>query len=186
MTRREASSDSVGPGSSSTSFHVDDADDENDSETDPDLEEVSPGERDWLPEACLSRGRLRAQNAYIKRVIHRSIDLVEKDMITKHAWPELHCSAQYRWDTIMDALDELCVDDEGFDRIRERAGIDEKFVKTIGAWVIFRTSWISFSILMVISLSIAYPSTATPSKVTSPATLLTSIDWEKAQHVARE
>lgn len=69
---------------------------------------------------------------------------VEKTLVTKHAWPELHQSAHYKREVLLEAVKVLRTkntdDDEGkqdahYKALNARLSNDEKFVRYIGKWV---------------------------------------------------
>ena len=92
----------------------------------------------------LKSGALTQQPDLIRSVCRDAIRIVEKTLVTQHAWPELHRGAQYKRQVLLDAVKSLqeknTGDDEGkqeelYRTFQNRISRDEQFVRHIGKWV---------------------------------------------------
>ena len=92
----------------------------------------------------LKSGALMQQLDLIRSVCHDAIWIVEKTLVTQHAWPELHRDAQYKCQVLLDAIKSLqeknTRDNEGkqeelYRTFQNRILRDEQFVRHIGKWV---------------------------------------------------
>jgi hypothetical protein len=77
-------------------------------------------------------------------VCREAIRIVEKTLVTEHAWPELNKGTLYKRQVLLDAVKLLRAknteDDEGmqdaqYKALNTRLSNDEKFVRYIGKWV---------------------------------------------------
>lgn len=81
------------------------------------------------------------QTNLIRGVCREAIHIVEKTLVTKHAWPELHKGAHYKREVLLDAVKVLRAknteDDEDaqYKALNARVSNDERFVRFIGKWV---------------------------------------------------
>lgn len=82
-----------------------------------------------------NHGALRVQNLYLHTVCHDAIKIVEKTLVTEHAWPELHQAAAYKRQVLLDAVKPLIGRDKLYKDVQKRITRDDDFVKVIGKWV---------------------------------------------------
>jgi hypothetical protein len=80
-------------------------------------------------------GALRVQNVYLRTVCRDAIKIVEKTLVTDHAWPELHRAAAYKRQVLLDAVRPLIGGDKRYKDVQKRITRDDDFVKGIGKWV---------------------------------------------------
>ena len=101
-------------------------------------------EDSWPKALQLRNGTLKQQTDLIRAVCCEAIHIVEKTLVTQHAWLELHKGAQYKWEVLLEAVKVLHAnnmeDDEGkqdikYKALNARLANDEKFVRWIGKWV---------------------------------------------------
>lgn len=92
----------------------------------------------------LRPGTLTQQPELIRSICRDAIRIVEKTLVTQHAWPELHRGALYKRQVLLDAVKSLqeknTVDNEGkeeelYRTLQTRISRDEQFVRYIGKWV---------------------------------------------------
>jgi Domain of unknown function (DUF6532) len=101
-------------------------------------------EDSWPKALQLRNGTLMQQTDLICAVCHEAIHIVEKTLVTQHAWPELHKGVHYKWEVLLEVVKVLRAnsteDDEGkqdtkYKVFNARLSNDEKFVRCIGKWV---------------------------------------------------
>jgi hypothetical protein len=101
-------------------------------------------EDSWPKALRLTTGALTQQSDIIRAVCREAIRIVEKTLVTQHAWPELHKGAHYKQQILLDAVKVLRAknteDDEGkqhalYKAFNTRLSNDEKFIRCIGKWV---------------------------------------------------
>ena len=109
-----------------------------------DEEDKTIPEDSWPKALQLRTGALTQQTDLIRAVCREAIRIVEKTLVTQHAWPELHKGAHYKQQVLLEAVKVLCAknteDDDGTQDVRYKALNtrvlnDEKFVRCIGKWV---------------------------------------------------
>jgi len=109
-------------------------------------------ENNWPKALRLSTGALSQQTDFIRVVCREAIRIVEKTLVTQHAWPELHKGAQYKRQVLLEAVKvlraKISEDDEGkqealYKALSNRLYNDEKFVRYIGKWVCASASFTS-------------------------------------------
>ena len=61
-------------------------------------------EDSWPQALQLRNGALMQQTNLICGVCHEAIHIVEKTLVTKHAWPELHKGAHYKREVLLDVV----------------------------------------------------------------------------------
>ncbi|KAF8961876.1 hypothetical protein BDZ97DRAFT_1663631, partial [Flammula alnicola] len=83
---------------------------------------------------------LRQQNAHIRATCKKAIKIVERALVTKHAWPELNKGLEYRVEVLKKAAKALESIGPEYRDIRKRVEKDEEFATIIGRWVIDRLS----------------------------------------------
>jgi hypothetical protein len=97
--------------------------------------DASPEEK-WPTHVRLNNnGALRVQNVYLRTVCRDAIKIVEKTLVTEHAWPELHRAAAYKRQVLLDAVKPLVGKDKQYKDVQKRITRDDDFVKVIGKWV---------------------------------------------------
>jgi hypothetical protein len=97
--------------------------------------DASPEEK-WPTHVRLNNnGALRVQNVYLRTVCRDAIKIVEKTLVTEHAWPELHRAAAYKRQVLLDAVKPLVGKDKQYKDVQKRITRDDDFVKVIGNWV---------------------------------------------------
>ena len=98
----------------------------------------------WPKAMCLKSGALMQQPDLICSVCRDTIRIVEKTLVTQHAWPELHRGVQYKCQVLLDAVKSLkeknTGDNEGkqeelYRTFQNQILRDEQFVRHIGKWV---------------------------------------------------
>ena len=82
-----------------------------------------------------NHGALHVQNVYLHTVCHDAINIIEKTLVTEHAWPELHWAAAYKWQVLLDAVKPLIGKDKQYKDVQKHITRDDDFVKVIGKWV---------------------------------------------------
>ena len=101
-------------------------------------------EDSWPKALQLRNGTLTQQTDLIRAVCREAIRIVEKTLVTQHAWPELHKGAHYKREVLLEAVKVLRAnnteDDKGeqdtkYKALNARLSNDEKFVRFIGKWV---------------------------------------------------
>jgi hypothetical protein len=101
-------------------------------------------EDNWPRALQLRAGALTQQTDLIRVVCREAIRIVEKTLVTQHAWPELNKGAHYKQQVLSEAVKVLRAknteDDEGkqdaqYKALNSRLSTDEKFVRYIGKWV---------------------------------------------------
>ena len=101
-------------------------------------------EDNWPKALQLRNGALTQQMDLLHAACCEAIRIVKKTLVTKHAWLELHQSAHYKQEVLLEAVKVLCAkntdDDEGKQDAQYKAlnawlSNDEKFVRYIGKWV---------------------------------------------------
>jgi hypothetical protein len=101
-------------------------------------------EENWPKPLQLRNGALMQQSDLIRAVCRDAIQIVEKTLVTKDAWPELHKGTHYKREILLGAVNTLRAknidDDEGkqelqYKELKSRILDDEKFVRSIGKWV---------------------------------------------------
>ncbi|PPQ83324.1 hypothetical protein CVT26_015164 [Gymnopilus dilepis] len=106
-----------------------------------DKEGDTPAEVAWPAHTQLNiAGKLRAQNVFIRKVCRDAINIVERTLVTEHAWPELHKAALYRRQVLAAAARELLGKDKRYKDLLARINKDDDFTKVIGKWVVDRLS----------------------------------------------
>ena len=74
-------------------------------------------EDNWPKAFQLRNGALTQQTDLIHAACCEAIHIVEKTLVTKHAWPELHQSVHYKQEVLLEAVKVLCTkntnNDEG-------------------------------------------------------------------------
>ena len=92
----------------------------------------------------LRNGALTQQMDLICVACREAIHIVEKTLVMKHAWLELHQSAHYKQEVLLEAVKVLRTkntdDDEGkqdaqYKALNAQLSNNEKFVRYIGKWV---------------------------------------------------
>ncbi|PPR00388.1 hypothetical protein CVT26_009669 [Gymnopilus dilepis] len=96
--------------------------------------------KSWPDHACLNPdGQMAAQSDPIRALCHAGIKIVEKTLVTKDAWPELHQAKAYRKLVLSAAVVPLLEKDKKtYEPLQKRVAEDDKFVKTVGRWVVDR------------------------------------------------
>jgi len=98
----------------------------------------------WPKALQLRTGALTQQTDLIRMVCREAIRIVEKALVTEHAWPELHKGTLYKRQVLLEAVKLLRAknteDDEGkqdaqYKALKRRLSNDETFVRYIGKWV---------------------------------------------------
>ena len=101
-------------------------------------------EDNWPKALQLRTGALTQQTDLIRVVCHEAIRIIEKTLVTEHAWPELHKGTLYKQQVLLEAVKQLRAkntkDDEGkqdtlYKALNSRLSNDEKFIRYIGKWV---------------------------------------------------
>jgi len=101
-------------------------------------------EDNWPKVLRLRTGALTQQTDLIRVVCREAIRIVEKTLVTEHAWPELHKGTLYKRQVLLEAVKLLRAknveDDEGkqdaqYKALNSRLSNDETFVRYIGKWV---------------------------------------------------
>ena len=82
-----------------------------------------------------SHGAFCVQNVLIHTVCRDAIKIVEKTLVTDHAWPKLHRAAAYKQQVLLDAVKPLIGKDKHYKDVQKRITRDDDFVKVIGKWV---------------------------------------------------
>lgn len=101
-----------------------------------DEEEVVDPEEQWPTHARYNpTGALRVQNVFLRTVCHDAIKVVEKALVTEHAWPELHRAAAYKRQVLLVAAERLVAKDKRYKDLVRRIKEDDDFVKNTGKWV---------------------------------------------------
>ena len=107
-------------------------------------EDKTAPENSWPKALQLRNGALTQQTDLIRAACCEAIRIVEKTLVTKHAWPELHQSAHYKREVLLEAVKVLRTkntdNDEGkqdaqYKALNARLSNDERFVRYIGKWV---------------------------------------------------
>ncbi|KIM47377.1 hypothetical protein M413DRAFT_22059 [Hebeloma cylindrosporum] len=86
----------------------------------------------WPKAMRLRPGGLTHQTDLIRAVCHDAIRIVEKTLVTQHAWPELHQGTTYKRQVLLDAIKSLRAKDTGEDQKEKE--------QYIGKWVVDRLS----------------------------------------------
>jgi len=111
---------------------------------DSDDDDKTVPEDNWPKALRLRNGALTQQSDLIRAVCREAIRIVEKTLVTQHAWPELHKSVHYKQGVLLEAVGVLRAkntdDDEGkkdaqYKSLNTRLSNDERFVRCIGKWV---------------------------------------------------
>ena len=98
----------------------------------------------WPKAIQLRNGTLMQQMDLIRAVCREAICIVEKTLVTQHAWLELHKGAHYKREVSLEAVKVLHAnkteDDNGkqdtkYKALNARLSNDKKFVRSIGKWV---------------------------------------------------
>ena len=101
-------------------------------------------EDNWPKALQLRTGALTQQTDLIRVVCREAIRIIEKTLVTEHAWPELHKGTLYKRQVLLEAVKQLRAknteDDEGkqdtlYKALNSRLSNDEKFIRYIGKWV---------------------------------------------------
>ena len=102
-------------------------------------------EDSWPKAIQLRIGTLTQQTDLIRVVCREAIRIVEKTLVTQHAWPELHKGAHYKREVLLEAVKVLRANntedadkgkqDAKYKALNARLSNDEKFVRCIGKWV---------------------------------------------------
>lgn len=101
-------------------------------------------EENWPKALRLRTGALTQQSDLIRAACREAIHIVEKTLVTQHAWPELHKGAHYKQQVLLEAVKVLRAknteDDDGkqdarYKALSSRVSKDERFVRFIGKWV---------------------------------------------------
>ena len=58
----------------------------------------------WPKAVQLRNGTLMQQMDLICVVCHKAIRIIEKTLVTQHAWPELHKGAHYKQEVLLEAV----------------------------------------------------------------------------------
>ena len=61
-------------------------------------------EDSWPKALQLRNGTLTQQTDLIHAVCHEAIRIVEKTLVTQHAWPELHKGAHYKREVLLEVV----------------------------------------------------------------------------------
>ncbi|KAF8815657.1 hypothetical protein BYT27DRAFT_7079530, partial [Phlegmacium glaucopus] len=100
-------------------------------------------EDNWPKALQLRNGALMQQTDLICAVCREAIHIVEKTLVTQHAWPELHKGAHYKREVLLEAVKVLRAknteDNEGkqdaqYKALNTRVSNNERFVRCIGKW----------------------------------------------------
>jgi len=98
----------------------------------------------WPKALQLRTGALTQQTDLIRVVCHEAIRIVEKTLVTEHAWPELNKGMLYKRQVLLEAVKLLHAKNTGDDKgqqdalykaLNSRLSNDERFVRYIGKWV---------------------------------------------------
>ena len=101
-------------------------------------------EDNWPKALQLRPGALTQQTDLIRVVCCEAIRIIEKTLVTEHAWPELHKGTLYKRQVLLEAVKLLHAknteDDEGkqdaqYKALNSRLSNNETFVRYIGKWV---------------------------------------------------
>ena len=101
-------------------------------------------EDNWPKALQLRTGALTQQTDLIRVVCREAIRIIEKTLVTEHAWPELHKGTLYKCQVLLEVVKLLRAknteDDEGkqdtlYKALNSRLSNDEKFIRYIGKWV---------------------------------------------------
>lgn len=84
---------------------------------------------------AVKSGGLQDQNMLICVLCRSAIHNAEVTLLTKDAWPELHCVGQYRVKLLIETTRQLEGEDSRYRDIRRRIKKDEDYVKALSKWV---------------------------------------------------
>ena len=120
-------------------------------------EDKTAPEDSWPKALRLRAGALTQQTDLVRAVCREAIRIVEKTLVTQHAWPELHKGTHYKRQVLLEAVKVLRAknlkDDEGkqdaqYKALNTRLSNDEKFVRCIGKWVCLSPSTSRLDVLV--------------------------------------
>ena len=98
----------------------------------------------WPKALQLRPGALTQQTDLIQVVCREAIRIVEKTLVTEHAWPELHQGTLYKQQVLLEAVkllhaknteDNKGKQDAQYKALNSCLSNDETFVRYIGKWV---------------------------------------------------
>ena len=120
-------------------------------------EDKTVPEDNWPKAVRLRIGALTQQTDLVRAACREAIRIVEKTLVTQHAWPELHKGTHYKRQVLLEAVKVLRAknleDDEGkqdarYKALNTRVSNDEKFVRCIGKWVCLSPSTSRLDVLV--------------------------------------
>ena len=99
-----------------------------------DTEDTPKVATSWPAHACL-KASFRLSLDPICALCPVAVKIVEKTLITEHAWPELHQAQAYKKLVLSSAVTSLLEKDrKTYEPIQKRVAEDEKSVKIVGKW----------------------------------------------------
>ncbi|KAF4615839.1 hypothetical protein D9613_012379 [Agrocybe pediades] len=100
--------------------------------------ETPAAEDQWPLSARLSRCAFLQQSRFLQGACREDVQIVERTLVVKEAWPELHRAREYRREVLLEVVNRLVEQKKGYADLRRRIVQDDDFVKVIGKWVIVR------------------------------------------------